>query len=169
MRPGAAALVLALAALALGTAVYLFARPAGSTWLTTGRPSTEAVREPGPGQVPQPWRQLGGSLPALLHTLAFSLLGALALGFSRRGLLLSAAFWVAVGMAFEVLQHPRVAAVLLQGPRLADAETPLLLRLLGDYAWLGTFDALDLAAVVVGGAMAFLLGMRWLRAAQPAA
>lgn len=153
-RPPVAALVWGLAALALGLTVYLFARPAGSTLLSA---NTWSLADWGRPMLPA-LLPLTGSLPTLCHTMAFSLLGAVALGSSRHGLLTSTAVWLALGTAFEVLQHPAVARALLSAA--LPADTPLAggLALLSHYAQAGTFDPLDLLAVLAGGGLAYLVG-----------
>lgn len=153
-RPPVVALAWGLAALALGVTVYLLARPAGSTLLSA---NTWSLADWGRPMLPA-LLPLTGSLPTLCHTMAFSLLGAVTLGSSRRGLLASTTVWLALGTAFEVLQHPAVAGALLSAP--PPTDTPLAggLALLTHYAHAGTFDPLDLLAVLIGAGLAYLVG-----------
>ncbi len=153
-QPPVATLVWGLAALALGLTVYLLARPAGSTLLSA---NTWSLADWGRPMLPA-LLPLTGSLPTLCHTMAFSLLGGVALGSSRRGLLASITVWLVLGTAFEVLQHPAAAGALLWPP--LPADTPLAggLALLSHYAQAGTFDPLDLLAVFTGGGLAYLVG-----------
>ena len=139
------------AALGLGAAVYLLARPAGSSHLPWGLGHDL-------------WPALTGPLPALSHTLAFALLSTAAWGPSRDRLRRSVGLWVAIGWAFELLQHPRIATATLPHPGALNGDGPITtaMALLARHAHLGTFDPLDLVATALGGGLALLLGSRLL-------
>lgn len=152
VRPTLTFTGLGAAALTTGAVLYLVARGPGSSGL------------PG-GLGLDPWPALTGSLPALLHTLAFALLAAAALGPTPRVVLASAAGWTAIGAAFEALQHPTVAHALLPRPETLDPAGTLAgwAASIARYAHLGTFDPGDLLATAIGGALAAWLGLRVLR------
>jgi len=143
---------LGAAALATGAVLYLLARAPGASGL------------PG-GLGLDPWPALTGSLPSLLHTLAFALLAAAALGPTPRVVLACATCWTALGAAFEALQHPTVAHALLPLPEALDPTGALAgwVAPIARFAHLGTFDPGDLLATAIGGALAVWLGLRVLR------
>ena len=129
---------------------------------TTPRSPCEPVSPIGPDgprgpATPSPavaFADWSGPLPSFLHTLGFILLTAVAAGVRRRGSLAVVSLtWVGVESLFEIGQHPLLAGALAAGlsglPGLAGA---------GSYFVNGTFDPLDLLAVVLAGGLAWALG-----------
>ena len=137
----------ALCALAAGLLVYGVARdPAGLAWL----PAALSPAWP-TAVVPAAWT---GPLPSFLHTLGFILLTAVAAGLHRRASLAVVSLaWVGVEWLFEFGQHPALAGDLAAGL----SGLPGL-ELAGAYFVRGTFDPLDLLAVVLAGGLAWALG-----------
>ena len=133
----------ALFSLVSGSLVYVLLRdPANLAWL----PAT-----PGRAVAFADW---SGPLPSFLHTLGFILLTAVAAGIRRRAqLALVSLAWVGVESLFEIGQQRMLAGGLATGlaglPGLAGA---------GTYFVNGTFDPLDLLAVVLAGGLAWALG-----------
>ncbi len=84
-----------------------------------------------------------GALPEFVHVFAFSLLTYLVL--ERRYALFSILFWVTVNLFFELAQ-------LL--PKESVFELPYILRI---YIQNGTFSVLDIAAIFLGGYLAYKL------------
>jgi|SRR5690606_18279038 len=122
------------------------------------RPASELAVWPDGIDAPGPFLRLPGTLnqalPSFIHTLAFALLTAAAIG--RPSALVPAAIaWGCVNLAFEIGQHPHVAAVLADVIGSGPQPQSLLIR----YFVEGTFDVLDLAAtalaalIVVSAAM----------------
>jgi hypothetical protein len=151
IRPPAVATGMSAAAataLALGAAVYLVARTPEATHL-------------GVGAGLDPWPLLTGSLPAWCHAFGLVLVTSVAAGPSLASARLAAIGWGLIGVLFETLQHPSIAAWL------PDPSTmrPGLGALVAGHAHRGTFDPLDLVATVAGAATALVLAARWLRAA----
>jgi hypothetical protein len=103
---------------------------------------------------------LAGSLPSFVHTFAFALLSAVALGLDRRALVRCAGAWALVGVAFELLQHDRIAAALLPHPATfaPDGATQALVALLARHAHLGVFDVYDVVATLLGAVAAWAFG-----------
>src|SRR5690554_5758353 len=91
--------------LALGSLQYVLVRPASELAIWP-----DGVEAPGPFlRIPGVLNQ---ALPSFIHTLAFALLTAAAIG--RRSALIPAAIaWCCVNLAFEIGQHPDVAATLV--------------------------------------------------------
>ncbi len=126
------------AALVLGFAYYVFARPPGSTVMPL----------PSPGHwwhVAAQWPVLD-ALPSLLHVFAFSLLTVAVIGWRRHVAWLVPGAWLLLDAVFEGLQAPPVRAW-LDGLPLSGLTGTLP-------AGRGTFDPLDLAALFVGAALA---------------
>jgi hypothetical protein len=126
--------------LAIGGAVYLFARPVRVELLPAAwhHPIGPLTAHAG----------FAASLPTLAHAFALPLLTLACLrpGSARRAAAICAA-WALVDTAFEATQHPTVAA------QLARHGAPA--------AWLpaGTCDLADIAAALVGALLAFALAM----------
>ena len=143
-RAGAAPISMGAATLALGAVYYLSVRPMA---VAVGLASIDAQR--------LPLLALAlGSLPTMLHVLAFSLLTS-SFG-SRRAAshAWNCAAWVGINALFEIGQHELVARVLAAkldswcGATIACART-------GQYFAQGTFDFTDIAAGALGGLLAY--------------
>lgn len=119
-----------IAVLAIGMLVYSLERPADSVLFL---PAALSLFD---GQTHLP-PLLGGPLPSFLHGMAFSLMTAALLGPGPRKAALACAFWVAINILFEVSQHTAIAK--FSGVGMA-----------------GTFDPLDILAVLLGALAAFL-------------
>jgi hypothetical protein len=134
-------LSLAVVALVAGYALYAVARPFTHSLVLFH------VAMPLPA-LPRPWSWLLGSAPSFLHTLAFCVLLALAVGGDRQRRLLACLVWFAVEIVAEVAQHPAVGLW-------ARTVVPELARSLPVRSLLaGTFDVADLVAVASGAALA---------------
>jgi hypothetical protein len=146
-EPSALATLVGVATLLVGTLAYLTLRTGGTAafpvGLGLGAPAFVA-----------------GSLPAFVHTFAFALLSAVAIGLDRGTLAWSAGAWALFGGAFEALQHERVAAALLPHPATLshDGAIGAATALLARYAHLGVFDAVDLATTALGALAAWRFG-----------
>jgi hypothetical protein len=139
----------AVAALALGAALYIAGRPGGHVYLLASVPQLFSTTS----------RSLGGIgdfLPSFIHVFAFTLLSAAVLSPRTPGSTAAVvAAWCLTDGLFEFGQHPAVApliAALL--PSWFD-RVPLLENT-GPYFLRGTFDPADLAAILAGAAVAFL-------------
>lgn len=140
-RRAASLAVLGGLVLTIGILVYLADRPASQAMPLPAWP------RPGGG----PWfGALGQWLPSFIHPFAFSLLTAAALAPSARPRNGACAAWCAVNAAFELGQHPAVAAWLDAALR-QSVLPPALGRPLAAYFLRGRFDLGDLVAVLLGG------------------
>lgn len=130
---------------------------AGLLWLAAGlalygaaRPGTIAalLQQTGPRRpvLPHSLLYVLGPVPTLIHVVAFSLLTAAVFDRSRSALRACGA-WVAINLILEAAQQPIARAWLIAaaGP----AFPPVVRRFLA-----GTFDPADLAAALLGGAIA---------------
>lgn len=122
---------IAVAALAVGVAIYVLDRPPGSAYLLP----RSATLFP---DISLPFGIMGDWLPAFLHVFAFSLLTAALLSATRVAAAGACAAWWAIDSLFELGQHPAVS------PHLGAA-----------YFVRGSFDPADLLATAVGALCAF--------------
>jgi hypothetical protein len=140
---------LAAAALLLGTAVYVLDRGPGSirvwpaSWTGLGVPGAA-------------FGAIGAWLPSFAHAFAFAVPTALLLAPRRHAIAAGCTTWAAIGTAFELGQHPWLAAPLADAQRGSLAALPGASPLAAYFAR-GTFDPADLVATVAGAAAAAVL------------
>jgi hypothetical protein len=133
-------------ALAVGVLVYLVDRGGDVTFLSGHRLPNSVDWLPS-------W--FGGSLPSLLHTLAFSMLLAAVLLPLRHVPVLAPTCWIVIGGGLELLQHETAVAWLAR----ADVSALPIGEPLLHYAAAGTFAFGDLVALAAGaGLSATLIG-----------
>lgn len=133
---------IAASSLALALAVYVFARE--------HPPAIMA-----PIQAPAPWllehSRLFDSAPSLFYTLAFGLLLGVVSRERSRGQLHCLA-WTGIALLLELTQAPGIAGAFIA----ATDRLPLFIaNLIAPYWATGTFDPVDLLAVLLGGATAW--------------
>jgi hypothetical protein len=137
--------VFAIAALAVGTLVYVLDRPTRPYFLP---PALSLAN----GQ-DRYFGVLGGSLPDFAHVYAFSLLtAALTPGTGRAPLICG--LWFVVDALMKLAQHPTIA------PSVAAAVPAFFQRIpifenTANYFLHGTFDSLDIAAFALGSVAAY--------------
>jgi hypothetical protein len=140
--------LVACAAVALGVAVYAFARPQPAMFLPAGwhRPLVHGL----------PAALLDG-LPTFAHTLAMSLFTAALLQPRRRAAMRAiCAAWCVVEIAFELAQHPRMGHALLEALPI-DARWSALLAPVAHFVRTGGFDAFDIAAALLASLVAYAI------------
>jgi hypothetical protein len=131
-----ALVTLAGIALLLATLIYMFSRPAGSSWLLPAPLNFGILLDMGTA---------GQGLPTLFHAYAFVLLSAAVLRPRLRVLCALCMSWFVLEAAFELGQLPAIAHLLetVLPDSLARGQ---LLR----YFQLGVFDPLDVVFALVG-------------------
>jgi hypothetical protein len=134
--------------LVLGTGVYLLDRSWQQLAIAQVIPLTHA-RSPVFGV-------LGGSLPSFAHVCAFALLTAALLDGGRRLNQLICFGWLAVNVAFELGQHPKLATFLANAVPAWFAQIAILDKT-PTYFLGGTFDPLDLLFATLGALAAYLV------------
>lgn len=148
-----------LAALGLGTLVYVFDRPPGFTAL----PAHVTLFQP----TIAVFGSLGQMLPAFVHVFAFSLLTIALIDGGRRAAVLVCSGWFLMDSAFELGQYPPVGTALARFVPSWFEHLPILERTEGFFRY-GTFDPLDLLSVAAGALAAYaLIECRELRRASP--
>ena len=106
-----------------------------------------------------PFGAVGQSLPAFAHVFAFSLLTIAVLGGGRRTAIVACSGWFLVDAAFELGQHPTLAAELARFIPSWFEGIPILHRT-DDFFLAGTFDAFDLVAMALGALTAYWVMQR---------
>lgn len=147
MRLNSSQVFVGIVALSLGGAIYVLIRPADSLILFSALSLSSA-----PGMLSHQSSFLWGSLPSLLHVLAFSLITASAVPRqSKRHVALVILFWVAVNVLFE-LGQTSTGKTMASELNLAMYCKPLFA-----YFMNGTYDVNDILLAVFGGAAAYPL------------
>lgn len=140
---------LGLGSLAIGSLIYLLARPPWQAPLLTS--ALPLLRLPAPT-----YASFIDNLPSFLHTFAFILLFASVAKSSRRGYAKTCLLWMCVEVVFEVCQGSIVKAWIqssgIYNPKGGEFSDALLAA-----CFSGTFDVADLAAIILGGVVAFAL------------
>lgn len=121
---------LGLAALSMGTLIYVFLRPEGSSYLNQYYSLYQ----------PLPYIPFMNNLPSFFHIFAFSLFSISVLG--RKYAFHICLFWFVLNVAFELIQHPNLS------------QNIDFLGILRAYAG-GTFDYLDILASIMGACLPF--------------
>lgn len=147
-RSIATLVIAALAVLAIGAAVYLFGRPAGSAYLLQGVSSFTNGAHRRFGIV-------GDVLPTFAHTYTFILLTVVCLLPTRLTVVRVCLFWFAVETAFELAQIDAVGEVIARNVPQWFSAVPVLENT-ADYFSFGTFDFLDIFSIAAGAFAAYL-------------
>lgn len=139
----------AVLALLLGTAVYVFDRPAGTAYLL---PAWLSLQDSGV----RPFGAFGASLPTLAHAFAFSLLTALVLPRGAGNAALACGGWAALETLFELGQHPSVSPLLARAIGERFSGIPVLDHVV-PYFKGGVFDGMDVLFGLLGALAAFVV------------
>ncbi len=149
-----AQMLIGLAALLVGTLVYLVGRPAEQSFIPTAI-SLFAL-------TPSVFGVLGHSLPTFTHVFAFILLTAPLLGGAKKTAMIVCLGWLILEAAFEVGQHPPIAQWLSRIIPPWFEHLPILNKTEGYFLY-GTFDPLDMLAIGFGALAAYLVIQRTAR------
>ena len=144
-----AQIVIGLAVLLLGTAVFFLDRPWEQTFFVPGDlslfPLTSSV-----------FGVIGHSLPTFAHVFAFSLLTIALVGGAKRTAVTVCLGWFLVDAAFEIGQHPQLVGWLSSLIPQWFEHIPVLDRT-PSYFLYGTFDPLDLVSAALAALAAYLV------------
>ncbi len=143
-----AQLLIGLAALLLGTMVYVLDRPADQAFV----PSAISLF----ASTPSVFGVVGRSLPAFAHVFAFSLLTAALLADAKKTAVIVCLGWFLVDAAFELGQRAPIAQWLSKLIPPWFAHLPILDKT-GRYFLHGTFDPSDIFAIALGAFAAYLV------------
>jgi hypothetical protein len=136
--------------LLIGGAVYIIDRPPDRTYLFNLLPIWLSGYSTGPRLS----TVVGGSLPPFIHALSFSMITSSL--YPPKTLIYASICltWLFIGVIFELGQGPGKWIVQLI-PEYIDSIP--CIGSVRDYFLLGTFDVLDLLAVILGSSIGFLL------------
>jgi len=143
-------ILVGVAALLLGSLVYLIDRPPDQTYFIYSSNITMSLYK----TFPNLFGAIGNSLPAFIHVFSFCLITAGLFSCSKRACVIVCLSWLFVDFAFELGQkYSALPLKIIPGwfdgiPFLENSA---------DYFRCGTFDMLDLAAITLGGVTACLL------------
>ena len=148
-------ILVGLMALFAGLMVYLVDRPPDQTYFIYKIDSVLSLHH----VLPPLFGPLGKTLPAFVHVFAFALLTTGILACKRKGCMIACLVWLSIDVAFEMGQKFAVwSSSLVPGW----FEGIPLLENTVNYFILGSFDFMDLAAIVAGSLAAYLTMMRTL-------
>ena len=147
-EPSTVRVLIGVFLLTLGTTVYLLDRSWQQLAIAQVIPLTHA-RSPMFGV-------LGGSLPSFAHVCAFALLTAALLDGGRRLNQVICFGWLAVNVAFELGQHPKLAASIANAAPAWFRHVPILNQT-PTYFLSGMFDPLDILFATLGALAAYLV------------
>ena len=143
-------ILIGVAALLLGSLVYLIDRPPDQTYFVYSTPVSITLYN----IFPVLFGDIGNSLPAFIHAFSFSLITAGLFSCRKRACFIVCLSWLFVDLAFELGQkYSALPLKIIPGwfdgiPFLENSA---------DYFRCGTFDMLDLAAITLGGVTACLI------------
>lgn len=142
-------ILIGVAALLLGSLVYLIDRPPDQTYFIYSAPVSISLYN----IFPALFGAIGNSLPAFIHVFSFSLITAGLLSCRERGCDIVCLSWLFVDFSFELGQkYSALPLKIIPGwfngiPFLENSA---------NYFQHGTFDVFDVAAITLGGVMAYL-------------
>ena len=145
-------ILIGVAGLILGSLVYLIDRPADQTYFVSFSKINISLHN----TVPNLFGVIGNTLPDFLHVFSLILITAGLFSLKRRGYLIICLSWFFVDSAFELCQKYnslplRIIPDWFEGiPFLENTR---------NYFQTGTFDMVDLVAIAVGTAVAYLVIM----------
>lgn len=146
-------ILIGVATLLLGSLVYLVDRPPDQTYFLYFSKIEISLHS----SLPELFGYLGNILPAFAHVFSFILITAGIIACGKRGYLAVCLSWLIVDWTFELGQKYSDLAVKL----IPDwfASIPILEASSG-YFRVGTFDVLDMAAVLLGAGAAYFVLMK---------
>jgi hypothetical protein len=141
--------LIGILALVIGVALYVFDRPSAQTYFV---PNALSLFK----GAPSVFGKVGYHLPTFLHAFAFCLITSGVMGYGPRGTAVVCLLWLLVDGAFEIGQRPDIANEIV--PHIPDwfKHVPILENT-ADYFIYGRFDPMDLAAILLGAIVAYVL------------
>lgn len=136
----------------LGSLVYVFFRSPGTAYFVP-----EAFNLF--GFFPPMFGKATNSLPVFSHVLALSLITGGLLSVRNYGAVFVCSSWLLIELLFEIGQHPRISPWVIE--TIPDWFSELwLLDATRSYFADGTFDPIDLLAIVIGALTAYLIFLK---------
>ncbi len=143
-------ILIGVAGLVVGSLIYLVDRPPDQTYFLYSSSINISLHD----TLPNLFGLIGNNLPAFIHVFSFILITAGLIYCQKRGYLIICLSWFFVDCAFELGQKFDVWSSMI----IPDwfAELPFLENA-ENYFRKGTFDILDLVAIVFGTAIAYFI------------
>jgi len=143
-------ILIGFAALLLGTLVYIIDRPPGDTYFVSNSSIPISLHS----RLPSLFGAVGNSLPDFIHPFSFILITAGILSCGKRGCIITSLAWLVVDLGFEFGQKYKEFSLRFipdwfEGIPFLENST--------NYFKLGTFDILDVAAIILGTVLAFIV------------
>lgn len=143
-------ILIGVAALLLGSLVYLIDRPPDQTYFVYSAPVSISLYN----IFPALFGVIGNSLPVFIHVFSFSLITAGLFSCRKRACVIVCLSWLFVDFAFELGQKYSALPLKII-PDWFDGIP--FLENSADYFRCGTFDVFDLVAIAFGAAAAFFV------------
>jgi hypothetical protein len=150
MRINWVQILIGVIALFVGVLVYLIDRPPDTAYFLAGWARDISLHD----TFPNMFGPVGKSLPAFAHVFSFILITAGILGSHRRGYLYICLFWLFIDGAFELGQkYSSLPLKVIPGW----FEGIPVLENTANFFRSGTYDSIDLIAIVTGAILAYIL------------
>ncbi len=143
-------ILIGLAGLLFGSLVYLVDRPPDQTYFVCKSGIDVSLHN----TLPNLFGLFGNNLPGFIHVFSFILITAALLSCQKRGYLITCISWLIVDSAFELGQKFNLLAVKIIPDWVAGIP---FLENTENYFLQGTFDFFDLASIITGAVMAYLV------------
>ena len=137
-------------ALLLGALVYIIDRPPGDTYFVSNSNLPISLHY----RLPNLFGAAGNSLPDFIHPFSFILITAGILSCSKRGHIIISLAWLTVDLIFEFGQKYKGFSLKLI-PECFEGIP--FLENSANYFKFGTFDIMDVAAIILGTLLAFIV------------
>ena len=150
MRINRVQILIGVIAFLVGVLVYLIDRPPDTAYFLAGWAKDISLH----GRIPNMFGPVGKSLPTFAHVFSFILITAGILGSRKRGYLFICLFWLVIDVAFELGQ--KYSSVPLKFIPDWFEGIPFLENT-ANFFHSGTFDIIDLIAILTGTILAYIL------------
>jgi hypothetical protein len=142
--------LIGLAALVLGSLIYIVDRPPHQTYFVYNSPIDISLFR----VIPNLFGSIGSNLPSFIHVFSFILITASLLFCTKRGYFVICLSWFLVDFTFELGQRFYLCFL----GRIPDWFTGIpFLEKTANYFLHGTFDPVDLAAITLGTLIAYFI------------
>ena len=143
-------ILIGLTVLILGTLIYLTDRPPDQTYFLYKSSLNISLHN----TLPNLFGTIGNNLPSFIHVFSFILITAGIISSKKKGYIIICAGWFLVDLIFELGQE--YSSLVLKNIPDWFSDVPFLENT-NNYFFQGTFDVIDLAAVLFGSLTGYLV------------